>query len=93
MSHRAVGRTCGSQGSPWLGVGQQGRAGPWLPGGLVEPRTLQPRVRLDLGGFAPDNVVTCFLLSTWSSHVGACMVRASGFPDFSGLGKATIVSM
>lgn len=49
VGHKAIGHTCGSQGSSWLGAGRQGRQGPGCPGGLVEPRPLQPPVRLDLG--------------------------------------------
>ena len=65
-----------------------GPAGPWLPrwaGGASSPAAPG---EAGPGAGLPDNVETCFLLLTWSSHVGACIMRMSGFPDFSGLGKS-----
>ena len=70
------------------GCGAAGLAGPWLPrwaGGASSPAAPG---EAGPGAGLPDNVETCFLLLTWSSHVGACIVRMSGFPDFSGLGKS-----
>ena len=85
---RAVWCTCSSQGSPQLGAGRQGRCSSQLPrwaSGASSPAAPGEAGR---GAGLPDNGVTCFLLPTWSSHVGACVVRMSGFPDVSGLGKS-----
>lgn len=91
----AAQRATGPSGAPaarrappgWVWGGRAG-AGPWLPrwaGGASSPAAPG---EAGPGAGLPDNVVTCFLLSTWSSHVGTCIVRMSGFPDFSGLGKS-----